>query len=133
MDRVRSFFEDLRLFDDNENNTDTDKSSSDTKSFDVEDSLAITMQTSVVTSTAQDALSHSLSTTSRQSFLQRTRSAHSNKSNSISIIPIRKVTNSLVEEEDDFDDFDDRKRVKRVALHDFDSNLVAIWERHLIV
>jgi hypothetical protein len=117
MDHIRSFFEDLGLFvDGEENNTDSHKSSIDTKSIDVEDNIAVTMpEWDAPIAIQQDRLSLSPSTHSGRGFLQRTRSQRSNKStitNSASTIPMRKVNNSMLEDEDDYDvvDVEEKKR-----------------------
>ena len=102
MDRIRSFFDDLGLFDEEDKNrTDSDKSSIDTKSIDIEDDIEAPV--TAVTVVAADAVSPPsvLGSNRRKFLLTRNPSLPRAKSRSI-----RHITNSMVEEEEDDDDDD---------------------------
>ena len=115
MDHVRSFFNDLGWFDEEDNNnTDSDKSSIDTKSIDIEEGAEVVAYDPTVDSKSPSYCLESLSPSnvrgsSRRGILfARNSSARSVKSNVSR--SIRKVTNSMVEEDDTNDDMDDNGR-----------------------
>lgn len=120
MDRLRSFFDDLGLFDDEEyNKTDSDKSSIDTKSIDIEQGAGAT----AVDSSPSDTQGSLVGSSRRR--LSMTRNSSQRSVKSYVATPIRRISNSMVEEDDDDDDDVDHNDFRKTSheLNDAASDL----------
>ena len=103
MDRLRSFFDDLGLFDEEQQNTtDSDKSSIDTKCKNIEEGAGVVGDTETTRAVAPSNIQRS-----NRRRMSSSRSPSQRRVNSHTSPSIRKITNSMVEEEDDDDDDDD--------------------------